>query len=254
MIAEPLMVFALYFFFKNKNGLFLLFTTLVLLTNETMSLVVLMFGIILLVNWKMKKVKLGLILIIIGILWFQISTSIIIPHFNNNNDNNYPYIKEIYGHLGSNVGEIVKTIITKPAYAFGYNGFGLKIIYLKELLQHNIFISLLAPEILLIGLPVILQNILSSSAYKYDVLAHYSFSLIPLIIFSTIIAIKRISKKYKITNILLILILISSVISWFSYGIVPLAKENCYLYDTLFYLFSISLSRLLAVVTRSLYT
>ncbi|MBU2442607.1 MAG: DUF2079 domain-containing protein, partial [Nanoarchaeota archaeon] len=201
MLSVSFLAFALYFLYKKNVKFFLISIILAMLTNETVSFIVFMIGIYTLIKYDKK---LGLILMIIGITWFQLSTTVIMPHFST--ETKYPFIKELYGHLGTDFKEIITTIITKPGYALSYGSLEGKIIYFRSLFQHTFFISLLAPEVLIIGIPVIIQNIFSASGYKYDILAHYSYPLIPLIMYATIIGIKRIRKLFKkniLNNILI---------------------------------------------------
>ncbi|MBC8495023.1 DUF2079 domain-containing protein [archaeon] len=240
MLSVPFIAFALYFMHKKDWTKTTIFLVIAMMTNETISLLVIMFGIFIFLKKKSPK-KVGMILVIIGILWFLISTKAIIPSFSQGE--NYRFIGGLYGHLGSSASEIVSTIIVDPGYAFSYGSPDTKVEYLKILFKHNIFLSILSPEILFLTIPVFLQNLLSSSGYKYSYVAHYTYPIIPILLFAAIIGTRRISNwitllfriNYRnVLRIILILLLISSIFSWIASGITPTIKENCYLFDNVY--------------------
>lgn len=241
MLVLPFMGFALYYMHRKnwlKTSIFLFFS---MLTNETVSLIVIMIGAYLF--FKMKEHRsVGLKIAVVGIVWFYLSVNIIIPAFSPNN--NYNQIGAVYGHLGDNIPEVVSSIVSDPVEAFNYGNPEGKIDYLQVLFQHNLFLSLLNPEIIIVAVPTFLQNLLSSSGYKYDYVAHYTYPLIPILFFASITGVRRIVssklnilKKYSSSsrlNILLLIILVSSVFSVAAYGFYPTLKENCYLFNKLY--------------------
>jgi len=237
MLVVPFLAYALYYLEKEDWKKLFIFLFLALITNETISLLVIMFGIYIFL--KSNK-KFGTLLVAFGVLWFLFSIKVVIPYFSQ--EQNYRFIGGLYGHLGSTPGEIIKTITTNPIYAISYGSLEAKILYLKVLFRHNLFIALLNPEILILTIPVFLQNLFSSSPYKYDYVAHYTYPLIPILFTATITGTKRILKLKLLKNfkpkkrleIILILILISSVFSAIVYGLYPTLKENCYLFDSLY--------------------
>jgi uncharacterized membrane protein len=215
MLAVPFIGFMIYYFIRKDNKA-ILFAILAMMTNETISILIAFFGVYAII----KKRKIGLWLIIIGVIWFQFSTQIIIPNFGD-----YRFYGELYGHLGSNIGEILKTIITNPIESFNHGYSSLKVLYLLKLVGHNFFTILFAPTLLIPTIPVILQNIFSSSSYKYDFLAHYTYPLIPIIITGSILGVKKLSKKVSL-KLILSLILISSLFS-LTQGLGQFTDDNC---------------------------
>jgi len=238
MIIIPFIAWSIYFFETNQDKKGLLFLFIAMLANETFSLTVIMFGIYLLL---VKRKRIGLTTIFLGIIWFLFSTKFVIPFFSYGN--NYAFIEVIYGHLGSTPAEIIGTIITNPLYAISYGNLNLKIIYLKVFFEHNLFLSLLNPGMLLLTIPIFLQNIFSSSAYKYNYVAHYSYPLIPILFAASIIGVKRIlNSKLKILNKLdkkkrmsyiLFIMLFFSIFNFGIHGLQPLLKDNCYLFESI---------------------
>ena len=222
MLSVFFMSLTVYFMYKRKWNWFMVSALISMLTNETVSLTLIFLG--LFVFFKFKQ-RVGLNLIVIALVWFIFSTSILIPHFNNGSD--YSMVKEIYGHLGNDIGEVIKTIVTHPIDSFQHGFVDLKIKYLRVIFEHNLFTSLLAPELLLVSIPIFVQNIFSSSFYKYDVVAHYIYPIIPIIIFASIIGVSRIIKRFRIKlELVLIILFLVALLNSF-HGLKPLINDNC---------------------------
>jgi len=231
MLAAPLISWGLYFLFEKKHQLALTFFLLAMLTNETVSLLMIFLGIY--IAFKHEK-KTGVYLIILALVWFQFSTSII---SSANGSGEYPYFKEIYGHLGTDFSSVIKTIITNPVSSFMYGKPVRKIVYLLEIFGHNIFLGFLSPWLILTTLPVLAQNLFSSSPYKYDILAHYVYPIVPIIFFSLmggLIRIKRNEKKNIIFSYIknnyktiLYILLVIAIYNGFFNGAINIYKDNC---------------------------
>lgn len=102
------LLFTFYFYQKNNFNWFIIFSFISLLVREDVSLVILMFGILALID--KRSIKWILTPIILGGVWFVISFQLI-SFFNP--DNNYKFFI-YYSWLGSSPGEMVKNILINP--------------------------------------------------------------------------------------------------------------------------------------------
>ena len=167
------------FFMKKENwNLFYVFFILTLMCKENTPLLLIPLGIY--VFFRYDK-RVGLKSILLSLAWMVISFKILIPLFQINPSTDYSFISSLYGHLGGSIPEILKTIISNPALPLTYGDITLKMSYFKVLFGSTLYLSLLNIEFLIITLPVLLQNLLSSSPYKYEYVSHYNFILTPLI-------------------------------------------------------------------------
>ncbi|MFH1606035.1 MAG: DUF2079 domain-containing protein [Nanoarchaeota archaeon] len=228
MLSVPFIAFGLYYLIINNWKPAIFFLILALSTNETVSLIIIFLGLF----YFFQNKKRGLMICLIGLIWFYFSIMIVIPHFNINQE--YPYFKELYGYLGASPKDIISNV-ANPMYLIKTNIIKQKILYLQNIFQHNLFLSFLSPTILLITIPIFIQNLLSISAYKYDILAHYIYPAIPIIIFSAIMGLKKIQKVLKIKHFKLILIflLAMAIFNMFTIGLVPFFKDNCKIFNGL---------------------
>ncbi len=84
-----------------------------------------------------------------------------------------------YGALGDSPLDIFKSFFTQPGLVWQIASEPARIDYLLGLLAPFGFLSLLAPEILLLALPVLLANLLSAYPAQYYGDFHYSAPLVP---------------------------------------------------------------------------
>lgn len=211
--------FALYYFEKENFTKFIIFTLLAIACKENVSLVVFMLGFYALVRKRSKKWI--LVPSLLGVLWFFLAIKVVIPYFAKDSAKLYQggFIFSLYyRHLGSNIADIIKTIIMHPIgvvkYAFTYQ----KILYVFHLFLPTGFLGILNPAALLITLPIFMQNLLSGAPTHSAIQYQYVALLIPFIFFSVIHGFKKILNYKVVYNNRIMLItgfLIITVISGF---------------------------------------
>lgn len=209
---------------------FVPFAVLAAACKEQISLLTAMLGLYIFFVQKEKTV--GIITLAGSILWFWIAVYMIIPHFNPEGQS--PYMS-YYEELGENPLQIGFTLLTHPRLIWQLLFTADKVRYLLALLAPVAFLSLLAPQILLLALPALATNLLSSNRWMHQWCAfqHYSAPIIPFIILSAIwgtvflvnLAERRLElSRRKTTHSLVSLILLSSLFYHWYYGHFPLAR------------------------------
>ena len=208
--------FALYFFEKENFKKFLFFVFLGIICKENVSLLVSMFGIYALLRKRSQKWI--LVPSLLGIIWFLLAIKVVIPYFAKDAKlYQEGFIFSLfYKHFGKNLFEIVKTVVSHPAATVKFAFMPKKILYLSKLFIPTGFIGFLSPAVLLIALPIFLQNLLSSAWSHTQIYYHYAALLIPFIFSSVIFGFKKIL-SYKIVYnyryMLLFVFLIASITS-----------------------------------------
>lgn len=183
-LAAPLLLWA---YFLASTGHWTWYTILSLLamgTKEEVGLVVAFLGIYLSIT---RRSVLPALIAAVGIIWSLISILVVIPAFNPKNSSPYA---GYYSYLGSNLVEIAINILTHPWIPVQ------RILsepeYLKSLLMPNGYLALLSPERLVLGLPTLLINLMSSNGEMGRAnLYHYTAPLIPAIMLATIAGARR---------------------------------------------------------------
>ena len=79
-----------------------------------------------------------------------------------------------YGALGDSPTDILRSFFTQPALVWQIATEPARLDYLRKLMVPYGFLALLAPEIVLLSLPVLLANLLSAYPAQYYGEFHYS--------------------------------------------------------------------------------
>ncbi|MFH1867872.1 MAG: DUF2079 domain-containing protein [Candidatus Omnitrophota bacterium] len=184
--------FAIYYFEMRSFGKFALFIILAISCKENVSFVVFMFGIYAL--FKRMPWRWVIFPCVLGAGWFFLAVKVIIPHFARDADlyqggfmfSNY------YQHLGGSIFEIAKTVLFSPSYTARFIFTPAKVLYMCDLFMPTGFIGLINPLILIITVPVFLQNMLSSQLLHTRIHYHYVSSIVPFIFSSVVFGFKKI--------------------------------------------------------------
>lgn len=169
----PLLAAAFYFIEIEKWKWAALFLALAAATQEDAVLVVLFVGIYLLVrksgNWLSREKKIGLAVALLSLLWFFISIKIIMPALDGG-----LLRLDRYTNLGGTPLEILMNIIRHPGILYETIFTSPKMSYLFWLFLPAAFLPFLSWRALILLIPGLLQNLLTSyepqfsSRYQYD--------------------------------------------------------------------------------------
>ncbi len=194
------LLFALYYFEKDDFKKFLIFILLAISCKENVSLIVFMLGIYAALRKRPRKWI--LVPSLLGLIWFFLAVKVIIPYFAKDAKLYQEgfIFSQYYKHLGSTIFEMIKTLLTKPVWVFGYAFTEKKLLYLLRLFAPTGFLGFLSPSALIIALPVLLQNLLSAVDIHTSVYFHYSALLIPFIFYSAINGFKKLLSFRVINN------------------------------------------------------
>ena len=126
-------------------------------------------------------------LVVASLAWFYATTFVIVPAYA---EPVYGVAESgyfaRYGALGDSPVDILRSVATRPDLVWQIASEPARAAYLRHLLMAFGFLSLLAPEILLLALPVLLANLLSAYPAQYYGDFHYSAPLVPYFAVSAI--------------------------------------------------------------------
>ena len=186
-LATAFFLYAMLALEHRRYAWFLIACVLAASCKEDMPLAVAMLGI--LVMWKYRLPRLGLVLLIGGALWSLLAFKFIIPHFYPGvQANNYWYR---YEALGSSPGAAIVNLLLHPWLLFTLFFTLDRLYYLAGLLRSTGFLPLLAPEWLLPTLPSLAVNLLSTDPLLYSGVYHYNAAIIPFIVVAAIQGLRR---------------------------------------------------------------
>ena len=135
-----------------------------------------------------RRAIFGWLPLVFGAVYWLLAVFVIIPAFAQGAQ--FSYLQN-YDWLGANIGEIVRTVITRPWYvlstAFGRDRWQ----YPLSLLFALGFLPLLAPRPLLMALPPFLLNLFAGErfAYQRDIFHQYSALITPWLFVAAILAV-----------------------------------------------------------------
>lgn len=196
-LAAPLIAAALWACEEHRWGWFILWAVLVMTVQEGAALLTATLGayaaIVSFMSAQRKQVSprnlvplrtpgiwVGAGICLAGLIWFYITTFIIIPHFAAETYalDQTPYT-ERYGALGDSFSDVLVSLVTRPITVLRIALEPLRASYLLGLLLPTAGLALLSPGLLLASAPLLLANLLSSFPLQYSGESHYSAALAP---------------------------------------------------------------------------
>ncbi|UCC64844.1 MAG: DUF2079 domain-containing protein [Anaerolineae bacterium] len=178
-LGASFLTWAFYSLHQERRVRFLIFALLAMMCKEHLSLIVGMMGLYALF---VKRKKWGLGVLLAGLLWFIIAVKVIIPSFNESGRSIH---LAHYCYLGRSVEEVVINAVTRPHLVLDNFRDELKVAYLIRLFFPVGYLSLLAPQVLLLAAPSILINFLSSHSNMYALDMFWnSVDIVPFVVLS----------------------------------------------------------------------
>ena len=222
-LAVPFILFAFCFAERGQWGRFAIACILLMAVKEEAALLAFMLGLYAIVQSPIAKrrspianrqsqithyalrithssrgLAAGILVAVLALTWFVVATFVIIPRHAAPvyGDAASVYFQR-YGELGNSVADILRSLVTRPGLVWRTVSEPLRLRYLMELLAPVGFLALLAPEILLLGTPLLAANLLSSYAAQYSGQFHYSAPLVPYVVVAAIVGSARLTRKIQ---------------------------------------------------------
>lgn len=187
----PWMALAMLGLARQNRKLLLLGLLVALLAKETVALYIAMIGLYILVaerDWRW-----GISLIIFGGVALIALSEYIIPAFSG--AETYPQLF-YYQHLGDSYGEIIQTMLTRPAWMIQQILGPDQLWGLFRILLPLGFLCFLAPRITLICAPFAMLMFISGRANAIRLEEHYTALMLPILFTAIIIGVRRFSPKW----------------------------------------------------------
>ena len=175
------LLFMLYFMYTGRTMMVFLFAFLSLTCKEEIGLVVAMFGVwTMIFQWRWRS---GLALFLIGSTWFVLAYAVIMPHFS---PTGHPLLISRYPQLEKPILFMTTSVLHPHGFFYQYIREPGHLAYLNVLFSPALYLPLLAPWVLLIALPSLTINLLSSNPQMYSGIFQYNAEIVPILIFATI--------------------------------------------------------------------
>jgi uncharacterized membrane protein len=186
-LATPLLLYAMLALTYKRYWWFILACILAAACKEDVPFTLAILGLFLI--WKYKLPRLGSALTIGSLIWSFSAFFIIIPHFYPGAQGNNFWYR--YEALGSSPAAALVNIVLHPWLLFTTLLTLDRLDYLASLFRSAGFLCLLAPEWLLMALPNLAENLLSTDPLVYSGVYHYNAAIIPFVMLSAIHGTRR---------------------------------------------------------------
>jgi uncharacterized membrane protein len=247
-LAATFLAFAFYYA-RRERGLvpFVIFVVLTMSCREDMSLLVVMMGLYLILKWRGLREQgslrnpltidgdnwpLGVVTLVMGVSWFAVALFVIPSHFSTSGQHSQ---WDRYGYLGESSLEMLRTLLFRPDIVLPQLLTRENLHYMLGLLSPVAFLSLLAPQVLLLGLPTLVMNLLSTYTPMHTLGPfHYAAPLVPFFIISSVYGTALLSRvlaprigvaQGRMVKVLSCLVLIASLVMHYDQGSSPLAAD-----------------------------
>lgn len=224
-LAMPLIIWACYFLFSRKYKYFYVMAFLVAMCKEDMPLIVMMMGVYLAVF--MGERKKGSFLAVSSFVYFLIMVGMVMPNLRGNQEMNL--VSDRFGYLGDGVIGVLVGVVTKPWLVLGEIFGPGKIGYIPGLLLGVAGVSFFAADVLLIAVPSVLINLLSTNKIMYQVYGfYYPAPIMAVVMVAMVVGLARIKEKKKEWRLAGILILILGLFTSYLYSPLPYSRVSSF--------------------------
>jgi uncharacterized membrane protein len=206
VIAAMLVPWFIYFMYKERTILGVIFFFLIIMAKENMALWAIFINIGLAVLWfkERQRVIIHSILAVIALVWFVFAIKLFIPLCAG-----HQYIHLNYSFLGNSWPEIIRTILSRPFYVIShlflnhsgnpdYNWVKTEV-HMAVILSGGI-VFLRYPQFLIMVIPIYMQKFFTGKLNVIGINNQYSIEFVPIITIALFYAISQwnTSQKKKI--------------------------------------------------------
>lgn len=215
-LAVPLLGLALYFLDRGRTVAFAIALGSTFLVKEELPLVALGFAAYVLV--AKRDWLLGGAVAAASVAWFVFAVKVAIPAFNAGAE--YHYL-DFYARLGDTELDIARTVLTDPVRTGQVllTDANAKLRYLLVIFGPGLGATLLSGPGVLLVLPQLGYTLLSGYAPQYAFENHYSATLVPLALATSLFGVARLRPRWR-TGVLLG-VLAASVVLSLRWGALP---------------------------------
>jgi uncharacterized membrane protein len=188
-LACPLLLFAFWYLDEERLGAFAAFAVAAVLAKEEIGLVVAAMGL-----WyalSRRRWLTGSAIAALGTTWSIVAIAVVIPAAGDDGSDFYGRYEEVGG---SPLG-LLETVVTDPGrvLSVAFDERGLE--YLAQLVLPLAVLPLLAPAAVLIAVPELVINLLSSTATQTSIHFHYTAGLIPGLVVAAVLGTARLAQR-----------------------------------------------------------
>jgi len=179
--TAALLLFMLYFMYTRRTARLFVFAILAMACKEEIALLVAFFALESML--LQRRWRLGLALLLLAAAWTGLAFLVI--HLYS--PTGHSLLASRYAYLGNTPLQIARTLLLHPAAILKQHVLdSAHRTYLASLFAPAGYFPLLAPWLLILALPALALNMLSTDADMYSGIFQYNAEIVPILIFATI--------------------------------------------------------------------
>ncbi len=236
MLAMPVLLLTATFLLERQYSRFVLCLVVLFICKEDIPLVAAAFGLYIVV--VQRKYVLGATLMAVGVVWFILLIQYIMPHFQGTSSYFYfqqgGYGNGQYSYLGSSLGDMLKTMLTRPDLVLPHVFEDSKVDTMLKLIVPLGLLPFAAPEIMVLALPTLTYVMLSEEP-KFALGTHHYSLVFPFLMLAIVVGLRRISgwieRRYSAGATLSfriaagVFLLVVSVCNYYLYSTGPFSRD-----------------------------
>jgi len=193
------LAWAFYFLMANRKIWFLAMSILAMVCKENVPSVVAMMGLYA-VLFRPRRRLIGAVVFAVATAYFLLVTLYLQPLFVPGKGLGYA---AHYSAYGSGFFDVFRFILLHPGEVLvDLFSTARRLAFFGHMLYPLLYIPLLRPDILMITVPTVLKNLLSKVPTTQMIFWHYTATIIPFMIFSTMFAAKKLMRFHMVRRYL----------------------------------------------------
>ncbi len=188
-LACPLLLFAFWYLDEHRLVPFGVFSLLAALSKEEVAFVVAGLGV-----WYAlahRRFCRGAAITALGTAWSALAVWVVIPHFNDSGQSRFA---SRYSEVGGSFSGLLENALFDPGVVLGAAFDQRGLTYLAELLLPLAGLCLFAPLALVVALPELAVNLLSSTSTQTSIRFHYTAGVVPGLVVASVLGAGRLAR------------------------------------------------------------
>jgi uncharacterized membrane protein len=216
--------FALYHMLGRRHGWMVLGLGIALLSKEDLAFLVV--GVGLYVMLAHRAYRVGVPLLIVGVLWLVLVPFVVLPTLSASrsgpSSEMYEHAHQYFSYLGKSPAEMAQTLYRSPTAPLEYVLRPKRLEAVVRLCWPMAFLFLLAPEITLFALPFLGYLLASKFSAMGRLEGWYPSMLMPLLYWAVAVGVSRVRGHWR--TVALVALLIAGIGGWVAYSEVWLGR------------------------------
>jgi uncharacterized membrane protein len=187
--------------------------------KEDVALAIAVIGVLVIVRGARR---IGAAIVLLSIAWFVLATRVIIPWRNGVG----PFYDQLFGDLGGSPTAVAWYLARHPGRGWSIATEPDRLEYYKVMFLPVAFLPLLAPEALLIGVPMLAINVFTSDGFPFtrNYQFHYSAIVLVAVMIATVEGLARV-RSTTVRNVLVGAVLVTALGSTMTWGASPISHD-----------------------------